>query len=677
MDSVVKHLMRSGRGFAARWLGQLGVVVLLLFASPGYALLLEGDQVSLAGTFDVLLDPSNELEIEDVQTQGVAKDFVRLEIPKSFGYQSGTVWLRLTLARQEGAASNWLLDLNLPLLDEAQLYEVQANGRYAARAKIGTEHPFSLRDVPYRSPIYRLELPDTTPRTYYLRLRGDNSLVLAPRLWTISGFVAHYGVEQMFLGAFVVANLLILLGCLRFWQATRDRTYALLSLFIICSLGQFLAIEGLAYKYLFPNLPGSSDVLMVLFWLPSIPLSSMFMLCYSGLREKWAQSVTLHVRLQWLIVVATGAAALSGYFTSALIFYQVWSMVQMAGHLLVMGILALAGSHRARTMAHAALWLTLGVGVRVGRNFGWLPATPLTDQGFHWSFLIFLVVLYLAAIRRYEGLWKSRAQAQAQALDLYRQTEQRLEIEVAKRTADLQEAYKLIEVSWELERQAREEQRQFFTTVSHELRTPLAVIDATVMNLQLDMKEADEAARLRFSRIRRAIDQLAELVRNCFQEARFTSMARGVQRDKVDMRSLIYDAHDAARMISTQHNMHIEIDDLPETFICDPELTRLALRTLASNAVKYTPPGTNVVLTGRYDGNGLVLEVQDDGPGVSPSDLPNLFRRYYRGQNAGSVAGTGLGLPLAHEMIEAQGGRLTVESLPQKGFLARIWLPSM
>lgn len=661
----------------AKWVGRLWFAMLLGIVPPGHALMLEGDRVSLDGAVDVLLDRSSALGIEDVRAAEVAGGFVRLDKPRSLGYQSGAVWLRLTLARTESAASDWLLDLNLPLLDEAQLYEPQANGTYAARAKVGAEHAFSLRDVPYRSPIYSLVLKDTMPRTFYLRLQGDNSLVLAPRLWTPGGFIAHYGVEQLLIGVFIMTNLLILMGSLRFWQWSRDKAYALLSLFIICNLGQFLAIEGLAYKFLIPHLPGSSDVLVVIFWGPLMPLASMFTLCYTGLYEEWGRKARVYVGLLWLVTAVAGGMALSGHFSLALTVYQIWTLAQMVLLLLVMGGLALAGRRRARTMTYALLWLMLGMGLGISRNFGWLPAMPLTDRGFHGGFLAFLIVLYFAAIRRYEKLRASKERTQAQALELARQAKQDLEAEVAKRTTDLQSAYKMIEASLGLERQAREEQRQFFATVSHELRTPLAVIDATAMNLQLDLKSDDQATRLRYSRIRRAIDQLTELVRNCFQEERFASIARGVRRERVDMRSLIYDAHDAARMISTQHSMHIETDELPEPVVCDPELTRLALRTLASNAVKYTPPGTNVVLTGRRDGNGVVLEVQDDGAGVSPSDLPNLFRRYYRGQNVGSVAGTGLGLSLAREMIEVQGGRLTVESAPQKGFLARIWLPLM
>jgi signal transduction histidine kinase len=108
-------------------------------------------------------------------------------------------------------------------------------------------------------------------------------------------------------------------------------------------------------------------------------------------------------------------------------------------------------------------------------------------------------------------------------------------------------------------------------------------------------------------------------------------------------------------------------------------LTRLALSVLAENAVKYTPPGTAVRLTARFDRAGAreetVLEVADDGPGVSADELAKLFEPGYRGETARATEGSGLGLALARRLVELQGGTLTLGSPPGQGFAGTIRLP--
>ena len=98
------------------------------------------------------------------------------------------------------------------------------------------------------------------------------------------------------------------------------------------------------------------------------------------------------------------------------------------------------------------------------------------------------------------------------------------------------------------------------------------------------------------------------------------------------------------------------------------------LRTLADNAVKYTPRGSRVSLRAQVCGDETRIEVADDGPGIAAEDLPHIFERYYRGHAAGGHAGTGLGLPLARHLVTQMGGTLDVASLAGQGstFIIRV-----
>jgi signal transduction histidine kinase len=96
--------------------------------------------------------------------------------------------------------------------------------------------------------------------------------------------------------------------------------------------------------------------------------------------------------------------------------------------------------------------------------------------------------------------------------------------------------------------------------------------------------------------------------------------------------------------------------------------------------MNHTPAGVAVVLRTRVgDKGGAILEIEDSGPGIDPEDLPYIFDRFYRADKARPTnkGGAGLGLPIAQKIVEAHGGKITVESTPGQGTIFRLWLPSV
>ena len=163
-----------------------------------------------------------------------------------------------------------------------------------------------------------------------------------------------------------------------------------------------------------------------------------------------------------------------------------------------------------------------------------------------------------------------------------------------------------------------------------------------------------------------------------FREERLMSVAAITRIEQTHTAELLEDAMAIARLRSDAHPMLVRVDAAAERTDCDPVLTRLALSVLAENAVKYTPPGTAIRLTARAEQVGAqrstVLEVADEGPGVSPDELAKLFEPGYRGVAALTTDGSGLGLTLARRLIELQGGTLTLHSEPGLGFTGTIRL---
>ena len=104
----------------------------------------------------------------------------------------------------------------------------------------------------------------------------------------------------------------------------------------------------------------------------------------------------------------------------------------------------------------------------------------------------------------------------------------------------------------------------------------------------------------------------------------------------------------------------------------DPRRLRQVLTNLLTNDLRYSPAGGSIRLAGESDGENILLSIQDDGPGISPEDLPHVFERFYKSADSG---GMGLGLAIAKHIVEAHGGSITAENAPDRGTIFRIKLP--
>lgn len=98
---------------------------------------------------------------------------------------------------------------------------------------------------------------------------------------------------------------------------------------------------------------------------------------------------------------------------------------------------------------------------------------------------------------------------------------------------------------------------------------------------------------------------------------------------------------------------------------------------LIENAIKYSRPGGKIVVSCRPEGNQTVLEVSDDGIGISAGDLPRVFDRFFRADGSRSSAGAGLGLSIAQSIIRAHHGQITIASEPGQGTVVSVRLPSV
>ncbi|MEZ4953651.1 MAG: ATP-binding protein [Saprospiraceae bacterium] len=226
---------------------------------------------------------------------------------------------------------------------------------------------------------------------------------------------------------------------------------------------------------------------------------------------------------------------------------------------------------------------------------------------------------------------------------------------------------------------------KLYTNITHEFRTPLTVILGMADQVKADPEKwLEEGVGL----IRRNGKQLLNLVNQMLDLSKLESgnmPLHLVQGDVVGyLKYLSESFHSYAD--SKDIRLHFR-SDFPELVMDhDPEKLQNIVSNLLSNAIKFTPAGGDVYLDLRRTGdekNGqepteLLLQVSDNGPGISPAHLPHIFDRFYQADSTHTRRGegTGIGLALTQELVNVLGGRIKVESELGKGTLFRIWLPA-
>lgn len=231
----------------------------------------------------------------------------------------------------------------------------------------------------------------------------------------------------------------------------------------------------------------------------------------------------------------------------------------------------------------------------------------------------------------------------------------------------------------QIEREASFHQRQFMGMVAHEFRTPLAILEAALENLRLCPTVSTQSARL--DRMQRATTRLVQLTDNCLADARLSSRDLQADRQNAELLPVIYTAATVVDL-SLNHYLHVICEGQtvgpqspsPVLFI-DSGLLCIAIANLLDNSVKYSASGEIRIEIYRLQ-KGFEIRIGDRGPGIAPEQVEHIFERYRRGEtHTTTPAGTGLGLYVARQIIQAHGGELCLAKNTADGCEFALTLP--
>lgn len=226
------------------------------------------------------------------------------------------------------------------------------------------------------------------------------------------------------------------------------------------------------------------------------------------------------------------------------------------------------------------------------------------------------------------------------------------------------------------ERRQKESRRlDFYSMIAHDLRSPLG---AMLMRIEMMLRGRRGVLPAEVIGDLRKMDghmrRLVELINDFLDFAQMEEAAHKMERSRVDLAELIAEIVDDFKPLVENTSQAITVDLSQKEIVSLGDRRRLqqVLTNLVANAIKFTPPGGNIVIRARAIGRWWEVSVDDDGPGISPEVLPQLFQRYTRAPDREVAAsGTGLGLLIVREIVEAHGGTVGVDSTRGKG--SRFW----
>ena len=219
--------------------------------------------------------------------------------------------------------------------------------------------------------------------------------------------------------------------------------------------------------------------------------------------------------------------------------------------------------------------------------------------------------------------------------------------------------------------------RDFIANVSHELRTPLTVLCGfleTLDNLPLDDPEAPHFLKL----MKTQADSMQRLVNDLLTLSQLESSQNLTGEETIDIAKLMTRIQgDALALSAGSHQIELQIDSSNKILGSEAELAS-AFGNLASNAVRYTPPGGKITLGWHNTGDQAVFEVRDTGIGIAPEHIPRITERFYRVDRGRSreTGGTGLGLAIVKHVVLRHQAELAIDSAPGKGSSFAIRFPA-
>ena len=242
--------------------------------------------------------------------------------------------------------------------------------------------------------------------------------------------------------------------------------------------------------------------------------------------------------------------------------------------------------------------------------------------------------------------------------------------------ATLDQAAERLQCAIEIERRAESQRRDLMTSISHDLRTPLSQIRSMVEAINDGVVDDPGTIQRYAETMLSSISSLVEMVDDLFELSQLDADTLARDQRRLPITEAVERAVQMSRPSALARAVQLQSRiDTPPDAVCSPKLVRV-LHSLVDNAVRYSTEGGTVGVHAWIADRQLRVRVADTGPGMAADQLERVFEPFWRGDEARTTKGSGLGLALAKRIVEALGGRIEASSTPQLGSCFEVSVPS-
>jgi PAS domain S-box-containing protein len=237
----------------------------------------------------------------------------------------------------------------------------------------------------------------------------------------------------------------------------------------------------------------------------------------------------------------------------------------------------------------------------------------------------------------------------------------------------------------EKEKELGDLRSRFISMASHEFRTPLSIISSSTGIMEnYYQRLSEEKKQQHFKRIQSSIKHMTELLDDVLTMSKAEAEKIAFNPQSLDILGFCRDLIAELQLSSSKHTIIFTIPETPKInsqapliVEFDPKLLRQILTNLLTNAIKYSPPESNIDLSLKVEELELIFEVKDHGIGIPVDDLNKLFTTFHRATNTGNIQGTGLGLAIVKKCVDLHQGKIEVHSILNEGSTFTLRLPKV
>jgi signal transduction histidine kinase len=645
--------------------------------------------------------------------------FVKLiQRTPNLGINSHSLWLRFTVSN-ESTFKAILLKLAYPLLDEVALYTEDSSLHFTRIYEPGS---FTRNKAQHPAYIFDLNLPPGVSKTYYLRIRSSEQIILPIFVSGPANILQQMNRESTFVGLFAGIILIMVTYNFFLFLSVKDRSYLYYVIYILFMGLTQIGIDGYIYQYIWHSNIKSTHLFASISCIAALIFAQRYLRI-----KKLLPRINIFFYISIAIFLLTILLTFIGYSGVSFQVMQLNTMVSSIFVFFVSFYIMRQGQQSAKFFFIAWSVLLTGSVIFILKDYNVLPYNNLTRYSVEIASSIEIALLSFGLASRINQLKKEQEASRLLALQAARENETiikkqniLLETKVNERTEELQFKNKALNKAFEDLKQTQSQLvaaekmsslGQLTAGIAHEINNPINFVAANInplkrdihqlfdtitkiesisdLEIPLELKKKEIEAfksELDFDYLKTEINHLLKGIHEgAFRTADIVKGLRIFSRldedylKSADINEGILSTLANSNNLLNGIQVETELNDLPPVACYPGKLNQVFLNIITNGAYaireKYgNNVGGNLRIKSYRDGPFVFISIQDDGIGMSDSVKQRLFEPFFTTKNVGE--GTGLGMAIAFTIIEQHQGLLTIESQPGEGsaFLLRLYI---